>query len=72
MHYSNESANTYALELVSFGIDHAEDGAVISKIMADIKAVGLKVTEQEIRLEMKKLHRQAIKELEEQFQDGTN
>jgi hypothetical protein len=70
MHKDDEDALEYALEIVRFGIDNNKDGAVISRIIKDIEEKGLTVEEADVRIKMDELHRQAVMELEKEFQSN--
>ena len=70
MHLNDEQTLEYALDIVKYGIENNEDGAVINKIINDIKNEGLDISEETIRLKMAELHKQALIELEKQFQEG--
>lgn len=52
MGMNDDQALRYALEIVNYGIDHTEDGAVVHKIMEDINKNGGEITEKLVRKKM--------------------
>ena len=66
MHKSEEESLEYALELVTHGVSDSNDGAVVSKVYADIDTAGLDFTESDIREKMEELKLVAMEQLEEE------
>ncbi len=71
MQLDDEKALEYALSIVRFGVENKEDGAVVKKILNDIQNAGMDITEEEVREKMTDLHFQAIREIEQRFQEGS-
>jgi hypothetical protein len=57
---SGDAATAYAKEVVAADFEEAGDGDVLRKVMGDINAKGVAVTEQQIRVKMDELMAQAI------------
>jgi hypothetical protein len=57
---TGDAANAYAKEVVASDFEEAGDGDVVRKVMGDIKAKGVAVTEQELRVKMDQLMAQAV------------
>jgi hypothetical protein len=57
---SGDAATAYAKEVVAADFEEAGDGDVLRKVMGDIKAKGLSLTEQQIRVKMDELMAQAV------------
>jgi hypothetical protein len=64
MRYSDEESLKYALDIIAFGIEDNTEGAVVKKIMADMKKAGLSVSEAEVREKMQELGEKAIRQIE--------
>lgn len=69
MHKSEEDSLEYALDIVRLGMEDSREGAVVRKLMDDMQAIGLHVTEEDIREQMDVLHTQAARELTEQAEE---
>jgi hypothetical protein len=52
---SGDAATAYAKEVVAADFEEAGDGDVLRKVMGDIKAKGVALTEQEVRAKMDEL-----------------
>jgi hypothetical protein len=57
---SGEAANTYAREVVAADFEEAGDGDVVRKVMKDLSAKGIAMSEAELRAKMDELMAQAI------------
>jgi hypothetical protein len=57
---TGEAATNYAKEVVAADFEEAGDGDVVRKVMGDLKAKGVAVTEQELRVKMDQLMAQAV------------
>jgi hypothetical protein len=57
---SGEAANEYARAVVAADFEEAGDGDVLGKVMRDLEAKGIAVTEQQIRAKMDELMAEAI------------
>jgi hypothetical protein len=57
---SGEAANTYAREVVAADFEEAGDGDVVRKVMNDLNAKGIAMSEAELRAKMDELMAQAI------------
>jgi hypothetical protein len=57
---SGDAATAYAKEVVAADFEEAGDGDVLRKVLGDIAAKGLALTEQQIRAKMDELMAQAI------------
>jgi hypothetical protein len=57
---SGDAANAYAKEIVAAEFDEGGDAHVIRKVMADLKAKGVAVTEEQVRVKMDELMAQAV------------
>ena len=57
---SGEAANTYARDVIAAEFEEAGDANVVSKVMDDLKAKGVVVTERELRAKMDDLTAQAL------------
>lgn len=70
MHLSEEESLEYALEIVKYGIENSQSGAVVSRIITDIKAKGFDVSETEVREKMVELEEYAAKQILEEYNNG--
>ncbi len=52
---SGDAANTYAKEVVAADFEEAGDGDVVHKVMGDLTAKGVAMTEPELRVKMDEL-----------------
>ena len=57
---SGDAANTYAREIVAAEFSEGGDDAVVRKVMGDLSAKGIAVTEAQVRTEMTELMAQAV------------
>ena len=57
---SGDAANTYAREVVAADFEEAGDGDVVRKVMNDLNAKGIAMSEAELRAKMDELMAQAI------------
>ena len=57
---SGEAANTYAKEVIAAEFQEAGDADVVKKVVGDLKAKGVALTEQQIRVKMDELMAQAV------------
>lgn len=57
---SGEAASAYAKEIVAAEFGEGGDADVIRKVLADLSAKGVAVTEQEVRVKMGELMTQAV------------
>jgi len=57
---SGEAANTYAKEVIAAEFQEAGDANVVGKVMGDLKAKGVALTEQQLRVKMDELTAEAI------------
>jgi hypothetical protein len=57
---SGEAANAYAKDVVAADFEEAGDGDVVRKVMGDLKAKAVAITEQQIHAKMDELLAQAI------------
>jgi hypothetical protein len=57
---SGDAANEYAREVVAADFEEAGDGDVLRKVMRDLGAKGVAITEPQIRAKMDELMAQAI------------
>lgn len=69
MHLSEEDSLAYALDIVRLGVEDTSEGAIVKKILKDMKDVGLETTEEEVRRKMEKLHGVAEQLILKQYQD---
>jgi hypothetical protein len=60
---SGEAAGTYAKEVVAAEFLEAGDADVVRKVMGDLQAKGVALTEQQLRMKMGELAAQAIAEV---------
>jgi hypothetical protein len=60
---SGEAASTYAKEVVAAEFQEAGDADVVRKVMGDLKAKGVALTEQQLRVKMGELTAQAVAEV---------
>ncbi len=60
---SDEESLNYAMTIVKFGIEDNSHGAVITKILADIKQKGSRLTESQVRLKNDEFEEIAKKQL---------
>lgn len=63
MHLSEEESLRYAIEIVQFGVSDNTEGAVVKKILSDLKAAGMKVAEKDIRVKMEELEQEARRQM---------
>ncbi len=63
MHMNEEGSLQYALDIVRFGVEDNRDGAVIKRVLDDMQAKGLKVTEAEVRQKMTVCGEKALKQI---------
>jgi len=57
---SGEAANTYAKDVIAAEFQEAGDANVVGKVMGDLKAKGIALTEQQLRVKMDELTAEAI------------
>ena len=57
---SGDEANAYAREVVAADFEEAGDGDVVRKVMGDLKAKGIAMSEPELRSKMDELMAQAV------------
>jgi hypothetical protein len=57
---SGDAANSYAREVVAAEFGEGRDANVVRKVMADLEAAGVAVTEEQLRAKMAELMAQAI------------
>jgi hypothetical protein len=57
---SGEAANAYARDIVAAEFSEGGDAAVVRKVMGDLSAKGIAVTEAQVRTEMTELMAQAV------------
>ena len=57
---SGDAANTYAKEVVAADFEEAGDGDVVHKVMGDLTAKGVAMTEPELRVKMDELMALAV------------
>jgi hypothetical protein len=57
---SGDEANAYAREVVTADFEEAGDGDVVRKVMGDLKAKGIAMSEPELRAKMDELMAQAV------------
>ena len=57
---TGDAATAYAKEVVASDFEEAGDGDVVRKVMGDLKAKGVAITEQELRVKMDQLMAQAV------------
>ncbi len=57
---SGDEANAYAKEVVASDFEEAGDGDVVRKVMGDLAAKGVALTEAQLRVKMDELMAQAI------------
>jgi len=57
---SGEAASTYAKDVIAAEFQEAGDADVVKKVTGDLKAKGVALTEQQIRVKMDELMAQAI------------
>jgi hypothetical protein len=60
---SGDAATAYAKEVVASDFEEAGDGDVVRKVLGDLKAKGVAVTEQQLRVTMDELMAQAVAQL---------
>ena len=60
---SGEAASTYAKEVIAAEFQEAGDADVVRKVMGDLKAKGVAVSEQQLRVKMGELTAQAVAEV---------
>jgi len=61
---SGDAATAYAKEVVASDFEEAGDGDVVRKVLGDLKAKGVAVTEQQLRTAMDQLMAQAVAQLQ--------
>jgi len=57
---SGEAANTYAKDVIAAEFQEAGDADVVRKVMGDLKAKGVAITERELQVKMDELTAQAV------------
>jgi hypothetical protein len=57
---TGDAANTYAKEVVAADFEEAGDGDVVRKVLKDLTAKGIAITEPQIRVKMDELFAQAV------------
>ena len=57
---SGEAANTYATDVIAAEFQEAGDADVVRKVVGDLKAKGVALTEQQVRVKMDELMVQTI------------
>jgi hypothetical protein len=57
---SGDDANAYAKEVISADFEEAGDGDVVRKVIGDLSAKGIAISEQELRTRMDQLMAQAV------------
>jgi hypothetical protein len=57
---SGDAASAYAREVVAADFEEAGDGDVVHKVMADLGAKGIAITQAQLRVKMDELMAQAI------------
>jgi hypothetical protein len=57
---SGDAANAYAKDVVASDFEEAGDGDVVRKVLGDLTAKGVAITEQQVRVKMDELMAQAI------------
>jgi hypothetical protein len=57
---SGDDANAYAKEVISADFEEAGDGDVVRKVIGDLSAKGITISEQELRTRMDQLLAQAV------------
>ena len=57
---SGEAASTYAKDVIAAEFQEAGDADVVKKVVGDLKAKGVALTEQQIRVKMDELMAQAV------------
>ena len=57
---SGEAASTYAKDVIAAEFQEAGDADVVKKVTGDLKAKGVALTEQQIRVKMDELMAQAV------------
>ena len=60
---SGEAANTYAKDVIAAEFQEAGDANVVGKVMGDLKAKGISITERELQAKMEQLTAQAVAEV---------
>ena len=60
---TGDAATAYAKEVVASDFEEAGDGDVVRKVLGDLKAKGVAVTEQQLRVTMDELMAQAVAQL---------
>jgi hypothetical protein len=60
---SGEAANTYAKDVIAAEFQEAGDANVVGKVMGDLKAKGITITERELQAKMEQLTAQAVAEV---------
>lgn len=63
MNYDNEKSEEYALDVVAFGVENNEDGAVVNYILKDLTDAGIDVDESSVREKMAQLHETATEQI---------
>lgn len=56
MHLDEEASLNYALDIVKYGIQDPKEGAVVKRILSDMAAKGIDLTEQDVRDQMQEFH----------------
>ena len=57
---AGDAANAYAKEVVAADFEEAGDADVVRKVIGDLKAKGVAITERELRVKMDELTAQAV------------
>lgn len=60
---SGEAANAYAKDVIAAEFQEAGDADVVRKVMGDLKAKGVAITERELQVKMDELTAQAITQM---------
>jgi hypothetical protein len=61
---SGEDATAYAKEVIAAEFEEAHDAAVVRKVVGDLSAKGIAISEQEIRSRMDELMLQAVAQVQ--------
>jgi hypothetical protein len=62
----DEKALEYAMEIVRFGLEDKQPGAVVKKIITDAEKNGVSLSEDEVRENMEEFEKLATKQIKEQ------
>lgn len=66
MNMPEDQRMRYALDIVAYGIENTEDGAVVNRLLADFARVHYEITEKDVRKKMRECEQIAL----QQIQDG--